>query len=672
MATNLNPGADATLVGVAYRAAMADVPGDYSKTFEKAAESYGKTMEAQSKMWGSISALGANIGSEMMANAEEFANMAAIGGGLDSEGAEFVVKELYAVKDAQRELFGIGFLQSRETKQKKAKLKLKQKELFAEIDLAAESINAGAEAVASGSFDANLNETEGEMVNAIIKSNLKDKVTDNKNIARLTRDEKTGELMYTMYNVETDPSGVAYDPPRTMSIKQFNKSIVTNVDDKGAFQKGVTTYNNSIATKGLESQDGVYDPQMKQMDLNYLDETIKTDTDLKRAFRAKIGYTNTTFYDDIQKPSALSANLYSTLLSVTGSEGVDGVPTGEVALGGVLEGVEDIDSSGGISQLELQNATNYGILSANILGLKDPEVSKAYFKEYAAKSFEESFTYGYSKKAPVPGSGGGDGGEGAVTETNPYGIPEKGLLLGDMNRYDKQKLVRQDLVTNYIDDVKSGSDFRFRDVNYSFKDNSWYENYGTESEYKFDTTQQMVDDVFQTGGKYFDGLETIQYDNPEEIVKTEAEKAEQTQLNLLKTTGNNVKLKGDDKVSRALNAQFGFDEIDGGSRYMFVPYTGAINRWWGERLGFGPMRLSSDSIWTNNIMLWDKDRDEVVKDGKTFRMKDYTYETGSDAVKGNYGLDGTSRALTNKLKELGIETSSAPLTAADYAAGKTN
>ena len=49
MAIKLNQGADATIVGAAYRAAIANTPGDYGRTFEKAAESYGKTMKAQSE-----------------------------------------------------------------------------------------------------------------------------------------------------------------------------------------------------------------------------------------------------------------------------------------------------------------------------------------------------------------------------------------------------------------------------------------------------------------------------------------------------------------------------------------------------------------------------------------------------------------------------------------------
>ena len=45
MATNLNPGADATLVAAAYRAAMANVPQDNSKAFTAMAEGYAKGME---------------------------------------------------------------------------------------------------------------------------------------------------------------------------------------------------------------------------------------------------------------------------------------------------------------------------------------------------------------------------------------------------------------------------------------------------------------------------------------------------------------------------------------------------------------------------------------------------------------------------------------------------
>ena len=461
MATNLNPGADGTLVSVAYQAAMANAPRDYSRTFEKAAESYGKTMEAQSKMWGNIGTLGAAIGGEMTANANELSDYAAKGSGLDSEGSQFLVDEIYANKEAQKDLglFG-GALGDRDTRQKRAELKLKQKELFAEIDLTAESINAGAQAVAAGLFDANLNETEADMVNAIIKSNLKDKVTENGNMAKLTRDEKTGELMYTMYK-ENGELAMINGESVTMTIKEFNKSIATNVDDKGAMQGTFSELNNNIATNGSTSTDGVYDPQMKQMHLNQLDNMLQTPTDLKRAMRTKFGYSNTSFFDDIQNPSTLSADLYSTLLTATG--GGD-----ELALGGITEGIEDADNSGGISQAELANATNYGILSANILGMKDPEVSKAYFKEYTTKKFEEAYTYGYSKKPPTPGGdgdadsgSGGGGGGGGLDHTNAYAVYNSS---GKVNykKADKDYAVRDTQISSeMMADIIWGIDSEF-------------------------------------------------------------------------------------------------------------------------------------------------------------------------------------------------------------------
>jgi len=110
--------------------------------------------------------------------------------------------------------------------------------------------------------------------------------------------------------------------------------------------------------------------------------------------------------------------------------------------------------------------------------------------------------------------------KGTKTTTNPYGIPKDGLKLGDPMPNGYQIEVRQDLVTGYINDIKAGGDFKFLQNDYSYVDGNWYENYGTKpnengqsGEFKYDSTQAMTDDVFQTGGKYFDGLETkIQID----------------------------------------------------------------------------------------------------------------------------------------------------------------
>jgi hypothetical protein len=80
MAINLNPGADTSLVNMAYYAASANAPKDYSKFYKDEADAkaaaYEKTMEASAKMWKDIATAGASIAMEMRANAETYDLMA--------------------------------------------------------------------------------------------------------------------------------------------------------------------------------------------------------------------------------------------------------------------------------------------------------------------------------------------------------------------------------------------------------------------------------------------------------------------------------------------------------------------------------------------------------------------------------------------------------------------
>ena len=415
MASKLNPGADATLVGVAYRAAMANTPADYSDTLERAADSYAKTMEASSEMWSKIAKVGAKLGGEMVKNANERAAMAAKANTLNPEDAEFLIGEIYGNKDAQKELgFLPGVFGDRETKMDLAKLKMDQQKLFAEIDLAAASIKTGTDAVASGAFDTSLSMDGGEMVNAIIKSGLKNTVTDNQNVAKLGRNE-FGELTYTLYkeNGELTPNPNGTKEPVTMTIKQFNEAIATNVDDKGAKAAIFDTYNNQVAERGLKSRTGVYDEQMKAMDSNWLDTQIEKPVDLKRAMNMKFGYMKTSFFDDITKnQNQYSAELYADLLKATG---------GDALTGGIVDGIEDVGEPG-INEVELKNSKNYQVLTANLLGMKDPEVTKAYFKDYVLKEFEGANNYGHSNKPPVPGGGTGGTDTGEHVGTSMPGV----------------------------------------------------------------------------------------------------------------------------------------------------------------------------------------------------------------------------------------------------------
>jgi len=472
MAINLNPGADATLVSVAYRAAMANTPADYSDTLERAADSYEKTMEASSEMWGNVAKIGAKLGGEMVANANERAAYAAKTSTLNPEDAEVLLSELYGIKDAQKELgFLPGVFGSRETKMELAKLKMDQQELFADIDLTAASLKAGTNAVASGAFDTKLAMGEGEIVNAIIKSGLKNRVTGNGNVAKLGRDEY-GELAWTLYRengeLADNPNGT--NEPVIMNIKQFNKSLATNVDDKGAMASGFEKKNTQIADRGLKSRTGVYDEQMRAMDSNWLDTQLgDKPINLKRAMHMKFGYMKTSFFDDITtNQNEYSADLYNTLVSVTGGKG---------ALSGVIvDGMKDTDGEEGISAQEAMDSDNYQVLTANLLGMKDPEVSKAYFKDYVLKEFEGANNYGHGNKAPVAGSG--PDGDGNALDFYSKG---KGVKL-----YNNQVLTGSSAESFYTA-IRDGVTFEEKDpiskknAEYSYKfidgEGGWYENF---------------------------------------------------------------------------------------------------------------------------------------------------------------------------------------------------
>jgi len=291
---------------------------------------------------------------------------------------------------------------NRETRLKRAELKSKQQELFADIDNAVANLKVGADAVAAGTFDYDLAGLKNEeTINAIIKSNLKNKVTNEGNMAKLSRNEK-GELMYTLYreNGELADNPDGSNEPVTMTLKQFNESIATNVKDGGAMMKSFVDFSEAEAKAGNGALNDTYDPERKQMMLNNLDTLLgDKPVNLKRAMRTPIGYSNTSLYDDLTSKGALSAELYGMLNNVSGNQ------KGELT-GGIVDGIEDVDGSGGISASEI----NYDVLVGNITGLKDAEVSKEFFKQYAVKEMEAAYKYGYSKKPPVPNNTNGKGG----------------------------------------------------------------------------------------------------------------------------------------------------------------------------------------------------------------------------------------------------------------------
>jgi hypothetical protein len=630
MAINLNPGADATLVNAAYRSAAGNAPADYSKTLQRAADSYDKTMEAQGETWGSFAKLGAKIGGEMMLNAEKLTKYAAAGAGLNPDDADMFQKEIYGIKDELKDL-GIfsGRLGDRETRIKRQELLLKQKELFAEIDAAALTIQNGTQAVAAGLYDANLNEPEAEMVNAIIKSGLKDNVTEEGNIAKLTRDETTGELIYTLYK-QNGEKAVLNGNPQTMTLDQFTKSIATNVDDKGLLKANMNKLNDEYAQMGNSSLDGVFDPQMQQLALNKLDNMLKTPTDLKRAMRTQFGYSNTSFYDDIQSPSTLSAGLYSTLLKATGG-------SEELPLTGVAEGVTDLDNSGGISQAELQNANNYAVLSANILGMKDPEVSKKFFKDYTVRKLEEAHNYGFSKKPPKKGSGTGTGNKLTWVGTNERLNVQSGNRSID---YETGK----DIYDSFLEakDGKATSFSMFKTAyKYDPKTNSWTDS-NNDSFGNSDQLRKILG-ISEPDFKALTKDAGVTPTSDDEVI-TFGDNTPKMQTN--KAIFKDIDVGDDDDAAENLNKRFGLNRR---SDVMFAPYSEANLKTYLQTglSGIGTGLFNADKLNSNDIMMYDPIKKEPIKvNGEIVRFK-----TGDEAFVKGGGLNPTADEIVKFLKE---------------------
>ena len=488
MAVKLTQAADTGLITAATRAGLAGAPASYSGTFEKVAKSYEKTMKAQGQMWKDIGKVVSVIGADMVANANEFIDYRAKGAALNPDSAKKLVLDLDANKQAQKDLgFGAGIFGDKETRQKKRELKMEQAELFAEIDMATESINTGAEAVAAGLYDHELAPQDAEMINAIIKSNLKDTFTENGSQAVLSREEKTNKLMFSLLdrngNAITDD---ATGNPITMTMEEFNKSITTNIKDtKNVLGTGMSAIESEIAKAGQTSKSGIIDDKILQASLNNLDGLLQTDVDIKRAMLAKYGFSNTSFADDIKTKSKVSEDVYAALVKSIGE-----TKGGQVKAEGVLANIDDTDGILGLSQEEIN--MSYGVYSANILGMKDPEISKEVFKASYADRMREAHKFGYSKRQ-VETSGGGGGGEGGDD-----------LVFKDYEyiRFGNDNLTGN-VAAKVLNDMPTGKIIDPQNDNvYNWKGDGWYYN----DELVAKDNDALAKDVLQVRDQRFFGI----------------------------------------------------------------------------------------------------------------------------------------------------------------------
>jgi hypothetical protein len=406
MAIDLNPGADTSLVNMAYYSASANAPKDYSKFYKDEADAkaaaYEKTMEASSKMWKEIITAGAGIAMEMKANAETYDLMASKATGVG--GSEAVTAKIYEIKDGLKNAKLQGIFGTKEQKIEIARLKAEKERLYNQIQFTEDSVKEAAKVINTDNWDVNLSLYDAEMTNAILASVQTNKMTKNNNFAEYGFDETTGEGMWTLYKtVGGEKIPATLDDSKTLSItvKQLNESVKNSQKDGGKMHKDLNDIIQTSASKsGNESVNGKISEQEIQLRTNQLNTLINTRNDLNRAINTKVGLSGTSLADDLTKESVYSAEVYNTLLEVMKGEN----PT--YLTGGIIEGVkqkindgspEGIASENVIDAYDLQMEGNYQTLVANILAQKDPEVTKKYFIEYALREYQQVFDYSNQK-----------------------------------------------------------------------------------------------------------------------------------------------------------------------------------------------------------------------------------------------------------------------------------
>jgi hypothetical protein len=406
MAIDLNPGADTSLVNMAYYSASANAPKDYSKFYKDEADAkaaaYEKTMEASTKMWKDIATAGAGIAMEMKANAETYDLMASKATGVG--GSEAVTAKIYEIKDGLKNAKLQGIFGTKEQKIEIARLKAEKERLYNQIQFTEDSVKEAAKVINTDNWDVGLSIYDAEMTNAILASVQTNKMTKNNNFAEYGFDETTGEGMWTLYKtVDGQKIPATLDDSKTLSItvKQLNESVKNSQKDGGKMHKDLNDIIQTSASKsGNESVNGKISEQEIQLRTNQLNTLINTKNDLNRAINTKVGLSGTSLADDLTKGSVYSAEVYNTLLEAMKGEN----PT--YLTGGIIEGIrqkpndnspEGIASQGVIDAYDLQVAENYQTLVANILAQKDPEVTKKYFIEYALREYQQVFDYGNQK-----------------------------------------------------------------------------------------------------------------------------------------------------------------------------------------------------------------------------------------------------------------------------------
>jgi len=477
MAINLNPGADATLVTAATRAAMANVPKDLSQMFQAQTENYRKTMESvgksYSEMIGTVAAVAAPFAKEAIQR-QKMTNFghSDIAASLDADMSDAFT----SIRDRKKAVY---LLPKGERAIERKKIQRDQEKLFAEVqDMQGFILNTG-DRIAAGDFDQKSTSLQSQIFAQGIANAGKPLSTESdfKGFKSVSI-EQDGARGWQHQDAEGN---------LISSIDQYGSVILADKDNKAMF-----TPNADVGGLLKNKLDDKTKSFFQSIDLNALNGKVSltgrevsianqageavTEKNIGALLNEQWGNQPNSFMDDLHSESKLSVGMFNALKGV--------------------KGLQDSNDSGEIDKGDFASPENMAILN----GAMTPGSPNYNFKE-AKKAYTEWFASGVVNSSNLA--------ENLKNkEAGLFPTIEKGKTLDLLGI----KIPKESLAS-YYNDIEAGNEFKIGDFTFTPKFGGWEKDDGVNGVVgTYDNTADMLKNGLGSGGRHegFKGIKQFE------------------------------------------------------------------------------------------------------------------------------------------------------------------
>ena len=455
-AIDLNPGADATLVAAATKAAMANAPKDLSKTFESVAENYRKTMESVGKSYGEMIGTVAAVAAPFAKEAIQRQKMTNFGHSDTAASLDDKMSDAFtSIRERKK---AVLLLPKGERALERKKIQRDQDKLFAEVqDMQSFILNTG-DRIAAGDFD----QQSTPLQNQVFAQG----------IANAGMPLSTDSQFKGFKSVSIEKNGI-----RGWQHEDANGNVISSIDGQGNVvladnnNKAMFTPNSDVMGLLKNKLDDKTVTFFQEIDLNALNggESL-TGRERSIASQASAGVTEenigallykqwgnqpNSFMDDLHSESKLSVGMFNALKGV--------------------EGLEDSNDNGIIDKGDFASPENMKILN----GAMTPG-SKNYSFKQAKEAYTEWFASGVVNSSNLSEN------LKKKEEGNFSSIKPGGTLLLDGVKIPKESL------DSYYNDIEAGNEFKIGGFTYTPRAGGWQKKSGDLVIGEYPNTTEML------------------------------------------------------------------------------------------------------------------------------------------------------------------------------------